>query len=58
MAELVNLNKFRKAKARREAEERAAQNRIRHGMPKSERQKARREAERAKKSVDDKRLDE
>jgi len=35
MAEVVNLNKFRKAKARTEKEQRAQTNRITHGTPKS-----------------------
>lgn len=37
-AEIVNLRKARKAKARSEAEARASENRIRFGRPKAERQ--------------------
>jgi hypothetical protein len=58
MGDVVNLNRFRKEKERRAAEKQAAGNRIRHGTPKPERQKARREAEKAKKQLEDKRLDE
>ncbi len=35
MAEIVNLNKFRKAKARAEKEKRAETNRVLHGTPKA-----------------------
>ena len=35
MAEIVNLNKFRKAKARTEKEKRAQANRVLHGTPKA-----------------------
>ncbi|MDX2307563.1 MAG: DUF4169 family protein [Hyphomicrobium sp.] len=45
-AEIINLNKYRKAKARAEKEQAAAENRIRHGRTKGER--ARDEADRAR----------
>jgi hypothetical protein len=37
-AEIINLRRARKAKQRREGEERAAQNRARFGRPKAERE--------------------
>ena len=37
MAEIINLRKARKAKARAEKEEKAAENRLKHGRPKAER---------------------
>ncbi|MEO0399367.1 MAG: DUF4169 family protein [Pseudomonadota bacterium] len=48
MGEVVNLNKFRKQKARAEKEAAAAENRVRHGQTKAEKRateddKARRE---------------
>lgn len=36
MAKPINLNKFRKAKARAEKEQRAQENRIKHGRTKAE----------------------
>jgi hypothetical protein len=39
MAEIVNLNRVKKAKARAEAEKTAAANRARHGRTKAERAK-------------------
>lgn len=36
MAEIVNLNKARKARAKQEAEAQAAANRVRHGRTKAE----------------------
>lgn len=39
-AEIVNLNKFRKARERAEAEKLAEQNRIRHGRTKHEKEQA------------------
>jgi hypothetical protein len=52
MGDVVNLNKYRKLKARKEKEQRAAQNRVKHTLGTSER--ALREK---KKALDDKRLD-
>jgi hypothetical protein len=46
MAEIVNLNRVRKAKARDAAEAQAAENRAKHGQTKAER--ARLAAEKAK----------
>ena len=44
---VINLNKARKAKARAEAETKAAQNRIAFGRTKAEKTKSRAEAEKA-----------
>jgi len=53
----VNLNKYRKQRERAEAERRAAENRIRFGRSKPDRNQVLRERERAAKSLEDKRLD-
>jgi hypothetical protein len=50
MAEIVNLNRARKAKAKAAAEKVAANNRIKHGTPKHLRKLG--EAERAKDTRD------
>jgi hypothetical protein len=52
MGEVVNLNKWKKKKAREEREKRAEQNRLKRGVSAAER--ALREK---KKQMDDKRLD-
>lgn len=52
MGEVVNLNKYRKKKAREEREKRAEQNRLKHGLSRAE--LAVREK---KKQIEDKRLD-
>lgn len=57
MADIVNLRQFRKQRRRREAEEAAADNRVRHGTTKAAREKLRRESEKAAKDLDGKRLD-
>jgi len=57
MADIVNLNQFRKKRDRRNAEKRAAENRSRFGLSKDERGKAQRESDKLKKELDDKRLE-
>lgn len=57
MAEPVNLNRFRKAKARREARAEADRNAVLHGLPKAEKLRARAEAEREARRLDGLRLD-
>ncbi len=57
MADIVNLNQYRKRRDRREAEKGATENRVRHGRSKVDRQKERRENEKAAKDLGDKRLD-
>jgi len=52
MAEIVNLNRARKAKARGEAERTAAANRIAYGRTKAEKQAAKAEAERRARELD------
>lgn len=55
MAELINLNKARKARARAAREAEAAENRVRHGRTKAEKTAARLEAERTARRLDDSR---
>jgi len=57
MGSVVNLNRFRKAKERTEAERRAAENRVAFGRSKAERRKAQDETKRASRDLDTKRLD-
>jgi hypothetical protein len=57
MADIVNLNQYRKRRERRDAEKAAAENRVRHGRTKVDRQKERRENDKAAKDIEDKRLD-
>jgi Domain of unknown function (DUF4169) len=57
MGDVVNLNKFRKTRGKRDAAARAAENRIRFGQPKDQLSKARKEAEKAESDLDSKRLD-
>lgn len=52
MADIVNLNRFRKTKARAEDKARAAENRVAFGRTKAERQAAKAEAEREKRVLD------
>lgn len=58
MAEVVNLNKTRKAKARAEDESRAQANRIKHGRTKAEKENDRRAEERSVQLHLGKKLDE
>lgn len=52
MAELVNLNRARKGKARSEAEARAAENRVKFGRTKAEKDLARARTAKAKGDLD------
>jgi hypothetical protein len=54
---IVNLNQYRKKRRRTEAETRAKENRVRFGRSKEERTAELRECERAKKEIENKRLD-
>lgn len=56
MAEIVNFNRFKKAKIRESEERQAAENRTRFGRSKIERENDRREAERRAKILADKEL--
>jgi hypothetical protein len=57
MAELINLNRARKAKARAGKEAAADANRVKHGRTKAEKAAARLEVERAARKLDDSRRD-
>ncbi len=57
MGSVVNLNRFRKAKERAEAERRAAENRVNFGRTKAERRKTGDEQKRAELDLENKRLD-
>ncbi len=52
MADILNLNKARKAKAKQEDKTQAAANRALHGMSKAEREAQRKEAERSRREID------
>jgi hypothetical protein len=57
MAEIVNLNRARKAKAKAAAEKAAANNRIKHGTPKHLRKLSAAERAKALRDIEQKRLD-
>jgi hypothetical protein len=57
MAEPINLNKARKAKAKAEALSTAAENRVRFGQPKSAKLASRLETERARRELEGKKRD-
>lgn len=56
MAEIVNLNRFKKAKLRESEERQAAGNRVRFGRSKGEKENDRRAAERREKLLSGKAL--
>ena len=58
MAEPINLNKFRKAKARADKEQRAAENRVKFGRTKAEKARDKLETDRAKQNLDQSERDE
>ncbi len=57
MAEPVNLNRFRKAKRRADAQKQAAENRVAFGRTKAERDAERLKAEKAARELDQKQID-
>lgn len=57
MAEIVNLNRYRKSLAKREREKEARANRAKHGRTTAERNKERDEAARGAEDLDEKKLD-
>ena len=57
MGDVVNLNQKRKARAKTAAEKTAASNRVKHGTPKALRKLTDSERNKAKRNIDDKRLD-
>ncbi|MFT4148986.1 MAG: DUF4169 family protein [Paracoccaceae bacterium] len=58
MAQVVNLNRFRKDKARSEARAEADANAVKHGRTKAQKAREAADAARAKAELDGKRLDE
>jgi hypothetical protein len=52
VADIVNLNRARKAKARDAAQATATANRVAHGLTKAEKQAAKAEAERRQRDLD------
>ena len=56
MGEIVNLNRFRKARSKAEKEKQADENRVRHGRPKSEKRQTGNERERSDRDLDGKKL--
>jgi hypothetical protein len=57
MAEIINLNKSRKAKARAEDDSRAQANRVKYGRTKAEKENDRRAEQRRARLHEDKKLD-
>lgn len=57
MAELINLNKARKARARADAERQAAENRVRFGRSKAQKTQDATEAEAMRRKLDGLKLD-
>jgi hypothetical protein len=57
MAEIVNLNRVRKAKARSEKERTADANRVLHGTPKATRKLAKAKKEKDARDIDSHKLD-
>lgn len=54
MAELINLNKARKARAKADGKAQAAENRVRFGVAKGVKQATKLEAERARRDLEGK----
>ena len=52
MTQPINLNRFRKSKAKKIKEKIAAENRIKHGMTKAQKQKLKAEKDKAAKNID------
>ena len=57
LVEPVNLNKFRKAKARAEKEQRAQENRVKHGRTNAERARDKLQAKQQQDAVDQSKRD-
>lgn len=57
MAELINLNRARKARARADVKASAAENRVKFGRSKAETAAAKLDAERARRDLDGKKRD-
>jgi hypothetical protein len=56
MGEVINLNRFRKARVKAEQEKLAEENRVRHGRSKSEKTQAIKDRERTELDLDGKHL--
>ncbi len=57
MTDVINLNKFRKAKQKQEKTQKARENRIVHGLSGAQKAAARAEAERAQVQLEQQRLE-
>lgn len=57
MGEIVNLNRVRKAKAKTDREKQAAENRVKFGQTKAEKQKRQAEEVAARRQIDGHKLD-
>lgn len=57
MAEIINLNRARKAKLKDEAEKQAAENRVKFGRTKAEKRRDQAESDRAARELDGKKRD-
>jgi len=57
MAEIVNLNRYRKRQDRDAARKQAAENRVNFGRSKSAREQSRLQSDKSRKALDDKKLD-
>jgi hypothetical protein len=57
MAEIVNLNRFRKERERAEKTKSAEENRVKFGRTKDEREVAEANAQKADKTLDDKKIE-
>lgn len=58
MAEPINLNKARKARAQADAKRQAADNRVRFGRTKAEKQVSKLESDRARRELEEKKREE
>ena len=56
MGEVVNLNRFRKARAKAELDKQAEENRVKHGRTKAEKLQAGTEQDRSDRDLDGKKL--
>lgn len=57
MAEIVNLNRFRKDRARKERTDAAAENRVRHGLTRAERETERAQEDKRKALLESHRIE-
>jgi hypothetical protein len=58
MGDVISLNKFKKKKEREAKAQRAAENRLKHGKSKAERESEKKQRELAEKHIDGHKLDE